>query len=74
VYNDIAVWMGWDWGFVWKNIGILGAKVGFKITNYNKGNGQGIGSISLIGESFQPEMGSPSNILIAMRSEILQVG
>lgn len=58
---------------MWKSIGILGAKVGFKITNYSKGNGQGIGSISLIGELIQPEIGSPSNILIALRSDIFEL-
>lgn len=47
--NHIAVWMGWDWGFVWKSIGMLANKVGIKITNYNENGNQGIGSISLIG-------------------------
>lgn len=51
VQNNIAVWMGWDWGFVWKSIGIIATKVGIKMINYNGGNKQGIGSVSLIGKS-----------------------
>lgn len=47
--NHIAVWMGWDWGFLWKSIGMLANKVGINMTNYNGGGSQGIGSISLIG-------------------------
>ncbi len=44
-----AISMVWDWGFTWKNIDVLSCYIALDCTLANGANGQGTGSISVVG-------------------------
>lgn len=44
-----AVQMVWDWGFNWQRIEVDGGSIGFNISGRGGIDGQGIGSVSIIG-------------------------
>lgn len=46
-----AVQMIWDWGFNWQRVEISGGVIGFNISGIGGIDGQGVGSISVIGMS-----------------------
>lgn len=41
--------MIWDWGFNWQRVEINGGAIGFNISGVGGIDGQGVGSISVIG-------------------------
>lgn len=46
-----AIQMIWDWGFNWQRVQIDGGAIGFNISGIGGDDGQGVGSISVIGTS-----------------------
>lgn len=48
-----AISMIWDWGFTWKNIDVLSCYIALDCTLANGADGQGTGSISVLG-AFEP--------------------
>jgi len=42
--------MIWDWGFMWKNLNVQSCQVALDLTENGGGQGQGTGSISVVGE------------------------
>jgi len=50
-YNCLtAIQMIWDWGFNWQRVEIDGGAIGWNISGIGGIDGQGVGSISIIGE------------------------
>lgn len=45
-----AVQMVWDWGFNWQRVEVDGSAIAFNISGRGGDTGQGIGSVSIIGE------------------------
>ena len=42
--------MVWDWGFNWQRVQVDGGAIAFNISGRGGDTGQGIGSVSIIGE------------------------